>query len=84
MLSSLLLVSGCKIIVNYGFSIPRRTLSLIRAHNTPFFFISVTPVPHPDHSYLCTPLDGTHFGEPADVGQPTLAAETHTHDMVCY
>ncbi|KAK3876944.1 hypothetical protein Pcinc_012682 [Petrolisthes cinctipes] len=52
-----------------------------------FSVAEVTPVPHPDHTYLCTSQDGADFGQPADVGiqigQPTLDVETQTLDMVC-
>ncbi|KAK3867511.1 hypothetical protein Pcinc_027040 [Petrolisthes cinctipes] len=31
-----------------------------------FSVAEVTPVPHPDHTYLCTSQDGADFGQPAD------------------
>lgn len=53
-----------------------------------FFFLPVTPVPHADHTYLCTSKDASNYGQPADVGiqtsQASHPAETQTHDMVIY
>lgn len=52
------------------------------------FSFPVTPVPHTDHTYLCTSQDALNYGEPADVGiqtsQASRPAEAQTHDMVIY
>ncbi|KAK3877377.1 hypothetical protein Pcinc_017910 [Petrolisthes cinctipes] len=41
-----------------------------------FSVAEVTPVPHPDHTYLCTSQDGADFGQPADVGIQIVANQS--------